>query len=89
MLVHEFYHSNNLPTKLSNKYIKKTDVTAVRTRNNDSELYYSVPNLMSTYRKPTLASAAFWNTLPKELRTVASKYAFKNKLKSFLLEKYE
>ena len=89
MLVHEFYHSNNLPTKLSNKYIKKTDVTAVRTRNNDSELYYSVPNLMSTYRKPTLASAAFWNTLPKELRTVASKNAFKNKLKLFLLEKYE
>ena len=62
----------------------------VRTRNNDSELYYSVPNLRSTYyRKPTLASAAFWNTLSKELRTVPSKNAFKNKLKIFLLEKYE
>lgn len=70
ILVQEYYHGNNLPSKLADKYTKKAEVTDVKTRNNDLELYYTVPNLVSTYRKPTLASAAFWNTLPRELRTL-------------------
>ena len=88
IMVHEFYHSNSLPSKLSDKYTKKTEITNVCTRNNEHELYYTAPRLNGTYRKPTLASAAFWNTLPNELRTVKNKITFKNKLKIYLLEKY-
>ena len=66
----------------------KYEITNVSTRNNEHELYYTAPRLQGTLRKPTLASAAFWNTLPNELRTVKNKNTFKNKLQIYLLEKY-
>lgn len=88
MLVHEFYYGNTLPTKLADKYTKKEDVTNVRTRNNDLELYYPLPNHVKTYKKPTIASAAFWNTLPRDIKIIKSKTGFKNKLKEYLLSRY-
>ena len=66
----------------------KYEITNVSTRNNEHELYYTAPRLQGTLRKPTLASAAFWNTIPNELKGVSNKASFKNKLKNSLLEKY-
>ena len=88
IMVHEFYHGNSLPSKLADKYIMKYEITNVSTRNNEHELYYTAPRLQGTLRKPTLASAAFWNTIPNELKEVSNKSSFKNKLKNSLLEKY-
>ena len=88
LLVHEYYHTNTLPSKLSEKFHKKEDITKVRTRHNELDLYYQVPHLNTTYKKPTRSSAAFWNTLPKELRQLKSKNTFKIKLKQYLIDRY-
>ena len=87
-IVHEYYYGNNLPEKLSKNYTKKSEVTHFKTRNNEFELYYTTPRLVSTYKKPTISSAAFWNTLPIYIKSLYSKYRFKRQLKEYLIDKY-
>ena len=88
MIVHEYFYGNNLPEKLSVNYTRKSEVTNFRTRNNEYELYYNTPRLVSTFKKPTISSAAFWNTLPNYIKSLYSKYRFKKQLKQYLIDKY-
>ena len=85
---HEFYYGQCLPSKINDKYVKKENITQVKTRHNELELYYQIPSLMTTYKKPTLISAALWNTLPTEIRCIETKNAFKRKLKRYFTDKY-
>ncbi len=87
-MAHNFFHDHDLPDKLVEKFTKKIDVTEVRTRGNEYELYYKTPRLVSTLREPNIASAAFWNTLPNDLRSIDSTSSFKRKLKEYLINKY-
>ncbi len=87
-MAHDYFHSNALPIKLSGKYTKKSDITEVVTRSNEFELYYPTPRLVSTLRKPSVASSAVWNMLPLEIRTVKSKNSFKIKLREYFIDKY-
>ena len=87
-MAHDYFHSNVLPEKLSEKYTKKSDVTEVVTRCNEFELYYPTPRLSSTVRKPSVASSAVWNILPLEIRSVESKNTFKAKLREYFIAKY-
>ena len=88
IMAHDYFHSNVLPEKLSEKYTKKSDVTEVVTRCNEFELYYPTPRLSSTVRKPSVASSAVWNILPLEIRSVKSKNTFKAKLREYFIAKY-
>ena len=87
-MAHNFYHGNNLPDKIAEKYKKKVDITDVRTRSNEYELYYKTPRLVSTFKEPSMASSAFWNTLPNDLRKLTKFKNFKVKLKEYLIDKY-
>ncbi len=87
-LSHDYFHSNVLPDKLAEKYVKKCEITNVVTRNNETELYYPTPRLSSTFRKPSVASAAIWNSLPQEIRTISNRNSFKVKLRQYLIDKY-
>ncbi len=88
VMTHDFYHSNILPVKLAEKYVKKTEITEVMTRNNELELYYPTPRLSSTFRKPSVASSSIWNLLPQEIRAISNKNKFKYKLRQYLIDNY-
>ncbi len=88
LMTHDYYHSNTLPIKLAEKYVKKNEITEKTTRNNELELYYPTPRLSSTFRKPSVASASVWNLLPQEIKSIRNKNSFKLKLKQYLINKY-
>ena len=87
-MAHEYFHANSLPDKINEKFTKKTDITEVRTRYNEFELYYNTPRLVSTFRKPSVAAAAYWNTIPIELRIIKKLKRFKKELKVYMINKY-
>ena len=87
-LAYNFFYDNDLPDKLAEKFTKKVDITDVRTRGNELELYYKTPRLVSTLKEPNMAAAAFWNTLSNELRSIESIHSFKSKLKEYLINNY-
>ena len=88
IMAYSFFHGNDLPDKLAEKYSKKTEITDVRTRNNALELYYDTPRLTSTYKEPSIAAAVLWNSLPKEYKKLPSLRKFKTELKIYLIDKY-
>ena len=88
LMAYSFFHGNDLPDKIAEKFTKKVDITEVRTRNNILELYYTTPRLTSTFKEPNIAAASFWNTLPLELKKLPSLQKFKTELKLYLVEKY-
>ena len=88
IMAHEYFHANSLPVKINEKFTKKTDITEVRTRYNEFELYYNTPRLASTFRKPSVAAAAYWNTIPIELRIIKKLKRFKKELKVYMINKY-
>ncbi len=85
VLAHSFYYTDTVPDKIAEKLVKKSTITSVQTKNNEYELYYTVPRKETTYRKPTLACTLLWNQLPNELKCIKSKTSFKNKYKQYLL----
>ena len=88
IIAHQYFHTNSLPDKLNAKFTKKSAITDVRTRNNDLELYYNAPRLVSTFRKPTIAAAAYWNTIPSKIRIIDKIKRFKRELKVYMIGKY-
>ena len=87
-IVHDFYYEEDFPSKLGAKFIKKEDITTVKTRHNENELYYQNPRIISTFKKTSLSSAAYWNTIPLDIRSTRSKITFKRKLKLHLMLNY-
>ena len=88
VLAHDYFHGNTLPTKLSDKLCKTTDVTTRITRSTKNSLQYTTPLSTIAARKPSTAISAYWNFLPVDIKSSKSKTTFKNKLKNHLLDKY-
>ena len=88
VLGHDYFHSNTLPTKLSEKLCKHSDIATRTTRNTDNNLWFNTPNNTLAARKPSTAISAYWNSLPVELKTCKSRNSFKNKLKDHYIENY-
>ncbi len=88
IMAHAFFYEYELPDKIIEKFTRKTDVTDVRTRGNEYELYYNTPRLVSTLREPCIAAAALWNRLPIELRQLAKVNSFKIKIKEHFIGQY-
>ena len=88
ILVHDYFYKQTFPEILRDQFdsfrIEKPQVT----RSMNLNLNYNKPNYIKTYRKPTIAGSMFWNSLPNDLKCIKSKNTFKNKLKRFLIAKY-
>ena len=90
VLAHDYIQGNTLPTKLSEKLSKTSDVnTTTRvTRSTNNSLQYNTPRSTIAARKPSTAISAYWNYLPVDIKSCKSKSTFKNKLKNHLIDKY-
>ena len=77
-----------MPEKIAANYTRRTEITHVVTRGSEFDLHLPVSSLKSTNKKPTIASAAFWNSLPVHLKRLKNKNQFKKQLKQYLIEKY-
>ena len=88
MLCFDYFSTKGLPNKINGYFKRKSEVNTLNTRSSDFDLYNSTPRLSSTYRKPCLVGASFWNTLPKELKEIDSKNNFKQKLKKYFIDEY-
>ena len=88
ILVHDYFNKAQFPELLTEQFDKFRTKQVHETRSMNMNLNYNVPNLINSYRKPTIAGAMFWNSLPNELKCTESKYSFKIKLKNYLLTKY-
>ena len=88
ILAHNYFYGNNMPEKLAEKFTKKSEITDMTTRQVNLDMYYKLPRLISTFKKPSIASLALWNILPAEIRKQSKLKIFKNKLKAYFLDKY-
>ena len=87
-IAHDFYYNRSLPEKISENFIKKSEICNLNTRSNQFDLHFKTPRLSTTYRKPSVASSMVWNLLPVELRKISGKNSFKTKLKEYYLANY-
>ena len=89
--VHDFFYNGNFPELLKEKFegFRISTECSVLTRSQGLNLNYKIPSNTNAYRKPTVAGAMFWNTLPNELKLTSAKTTFKQKLKKILLERYK
>ena len=89
LLCHEYFYNEKFPEKIGAKFIRRENVTNKSTRAHNLDLYYNVPRLTNTYKKPTLAGTKLWNLLPQEIRNIKGKKKFKTILKQYLIENYQ
>ena len=87
-IAHNFFYDKDLPEKIAENFTKKSDISNVSTRNSQIDLYYKTPKLVSSYKKPSVASTMIWNSLPTPIRQIPGKNKFKNKLREYFLNKY-
>ena len=87
-LAHDYFHTNTLPLKLSEKLCKQSDISDRSTRNSSFNFHYKTPHNILSQRQPSVAIAAYWNCLPASVKLCKNKNTFKNKLKTYLTEKY-
>ena len=88
VLAHDYFHSNTLPTKLSEKLCRHSEVTTRITRNTHNNLWFNTPHNSLAARKPSTAISAYWNFLPSEIKACKSRNVFKSKLKNLFIENY-
>ena len=88
-IAHDYFYDRDLPEKIAENFTKKSEINlSSETRNSQIDLYYKTPKLVSSYRKPSIASTMLWNTIPSEIRKISSKKKFRSKLKENFLTKY-
>ena len=88
LLCFDYYNNTGFPERMKDLYTPKSTVTKKTMKKSELDFYYKVPNLNNTYKKPSLASAIFWNSLPVEIKSIKSKHNFKCKIKNFLQKNY-
>ena len=59
VLGHDYFHSNTLPTKISEKLCKHSDTATRTTRNTDNNLWFDTPQNTLAARKPSAAISAY------------------------------
>lgn len=85
ILVYEYYYNNDSPKLITEKFKKQN--TPQNTRSNNLNLNYDVPKYIKSYGKPSIAGSILWNSLPNDIKMIDKKNTFKQKLKSYLLDK--
>jgi len=89
VLVHDYFNKSTFPELLKEQFDTFRSDKPQNTRSSSMNLNYKVPNYITTYRKPTIAGSMFWNSLPNDIKCIADKKSFKNKLKCHLLKRYK
>ena len=79
--------TNDLPGVFSTLFMRNEDFHSYPTRQSHS---YHLPRTRTVFAQKTIKynGPKFWNELPSEVITSPSLHVFKNKLKCFLLQKY-
>ena len=88
LLVHDYFNNPNFPETLSETFKTQESKSSIETRSLNYNLTYNKPRTFKSYRKPSIASTMFWNSLPTEIKNTKSKGKFKIKLKQYLIEQY-
>ena len=88
LLCFDYYNNTGFPERMKDLYTPKSIVTKKTMKKSELDFYYKVPNLNNTYKKPSLASAIFWNSLPIEIKSIKTKHNFKCKIKNYLQRNY-
>lgn len=88
LLCFNYLKVDEFPAKLSQYFTMKDDINVRATRSSEFDLYYQPPRLRSSYRRPSLCGAAFWNTLPDNIKSIKSLNVFKHNLKKYFIDKY-
>ena len=78
ILAHDYFNNVNFPTKLHENFTSHATNTDRQTRSLHYNLSYDKPRTLKTYRKPTIASTMFWNSLPTEIKSIKPKSTFKH-----------
>ena len=85
VLAYEFFNSEHYPEAIKEKFTpQQHEQYNLR---NTLNLTYNVPQLIKSYKKPTIAATLMWNKIPKEIK-VLSKKKFKVALKKFFIDTY-
>ena len=56
---YEYFNNKEFPTKSKDKFCKKCDMSTWITRTEKSDLYYKPPNLLSSYKQPSICDLPF------------------------------
>ena len=88
-LAFDYFYDKSFPDKIAENFIKRSDVSSQVTRRTNIDLHCDTPRLSSTFTKPSAAASLMWNSLPNDLRLLKTKHNFKDKVKKYLLSKYE
>ena len=89
ILCHNSINSLKTPDRIKDLFNLRIDIITRNTRTGDMDLYYETPKLTSTLKKPSLAGAALWNSLPENIKSIKSHTTFKAELKIHLSRNYD
>ena len=91
LFAYDCYYSNNLPDHFKNYLTYISDIKQREMhRSCIFDCYFLPPQLKATYNTIRLAASAFWNKIPSDIRGINfSRSIFKNKIKKWLISKYE
>ena len=88
ILVHNSLYSPNYPTRMKDLFTLRSDIIDKNTRTDEMNLYYPTQKSMNTERKPSIAGAKYWNSLPEQLKSIKSLHRFKLGLKKYITHNY-
>ena len=88
LLCHDAIYSPYCPSRISELFTLRTDIIERNLRTHELDLYYSPFKLLNTQRKPSIAGAIFWNSLPDCIKSTSSLRTFKLELKTYLNKNY-
>ena len=90
ILMHDFFNSKQFPALLKQKFLSflPNSKISMSTRNEGFNLSYSISHFTYAYKKPSVASAVFWNSLPTKIKLCTSRKTFKKILKQHLISRY-
>ena len=88
ILCHNVIHSQTCPIRMKELFTLRADIIDRNTRANELDFYFTSTNLQNTAKRPSIAGAAFWNSLPDKLKGISSLPSFKTQLKALLISKY-
>ena len=86
IFMHKVTHCQ-LPQNMSSMFLRTDNIHSHQLRNHNA---YYIQQIRTNTRKSTInfSGPKFWNTIPTNLRQLASIHQFKKKFKALLLTKY-
>ena len=88
LLCHDAIYSHECPARISELFTLRTDISKKTLRSHELDLYYPAFKSLNSQRRPSIAGAMFWNTLPGNIKSTSSLPTFKKELKLYLTRDY-